>query len=725
MSASLSLLKFSGRKTLPITLQTEMAECGLACLSMVAAYHGYEADLTSLRHKYPISLKGVTLKSLMDISDKMGMAARALRLDIGDMDKLQRPAVLHWDMNHFVVLKSVGNQKITIHDPAQGERVLSFDEVSKHFTGVALELTPTRSFEPKVEQQRLHLSDFWRNASGLKRGLIQLLLLSVVLQAFALISPFYMQLVVDEVIVSHDADLLKVLAWGFLLLALIKLSTDALRSYVILHISNMLSFQMGVNLFRHLVRLPMDFFEKRHIGDVVSRFGSLNQVQELLTTGVVTAIVDGAMAITTLVMMIIYAPVLAVVVTVVVAIYGIIRYALYRPLRQLTEEGIVAKAKEDSNFMESIRGIQSIKIFGREADRQTLWQNRYAEVVNTGIRLGKVNIAYSTINNLLFGLENVLVIYLGAQLVLDNAFSVGMLYAFISYKGQFTDKTVALIEKLIEFKMLGLHLNRIADIALTEKEKALELESVRSEPIEGNLALKGISYRYSESEPCIFENVSMSVAQGESVAIIGPSGCGKTTLMKVMMGLFEASAGTLLVDGKELDSSGVRNFRSQVAAVMQDDQLLSGTVADNICFFDSTPDLERIEYCGQLASIHHDIEAMPMRYNSLVGDMGTTLSGGQKQRLLLARALYRKPKILFLDEATSHLDTQLEYFVNEAVKKLDITRIIIAHRPETIQSADRVLVFEQGQLMDVTQQIASANRSVDVPATQGPETKEG
>ena len=713
MPANSGLLNFSGRKKLPLTLQTEISECGLACLSMVAAYHGDQTSLTSLRHKYPVSLKGATLNSLINISDHMDMASRAVRLNIIELGKLQLPAVLHWDMNHFVVLKSVGSKRLVIHDPAFGKRVLSFDETSKHFTGVALEITPTHSFKPKTERQQLHLKDFWRNAQGLKRGLVQLLLLSAVLQAFTLVAPFYMQLVVDEVIISQDSDLLSVLAFGFLLLALVKLGTNALRSYVILHISSTLNFQMGINLFRHLIRLPMGFFEKRHIGDVMSRFGSLNQVQDLLTMGLVTAIVDGAMAITTLIMMMIYAPKLAMIVTIVVCAYAVIRAASYQPLRQLTEESIIAHAKEDSNFMESIRGIQSIKVFGRETDRQNLWQNRHAEVINADIRLGKINITYSTINNLLFGLENVLIIYLGAQLVLNNAFSIGMLYAFIAYKSQFTEKTVALIEKLIEFRMLGLHLSRIADIALTKKEFALDTDNHSTHVIGGNIALRHVSYRYSDSEPYIFEDITMTVNNGESVAIIGPSGCGKTTLMKIMMGLCEASNGDVLVDQNERNPSNLRNFRSQIAAVMQDDQLLSGTIADNICFFDTMPDQEKIEHYAQLAAIHHDIAAMPMGYNSLVGDMGTTLSGGQKQRLLLARALYRTPKILFLDEATSHLDTQLEYFVNDAVKQLNITRIIIAHRPETIQSADRVLMFDQGELKEVIRKPEPVDNNIE------------
>jgi len=370
-------------------------------------------------------------------------------------------------------------------------------------------------------------------------------------------------------------------------------------------------------------------------------------------------------------------------------------------MRELTEEGIVARAKEQSNFMESLRAIQSIKMYGKESDRQSLWKNCYADVANTRIRLGKFTVVYSSINELLFGAESVLVVYLGASMVLDGGFSIGMLYAFIAYKTQFTQKTSALIEKLIEFKMLGLHLSRLSDIALMEKEDLGET-GAQDHDFKGELALNNIQFRYSDTDPYLFQGLNVRIKPGEAVAIVGPSGCGKSTLMKVMMGLLPANGGDISYDGRKLSELGLQGLRSNIGAVMQDDQLLSGSIADNIAFFEASPEQERIEACAKLASVHQDIAQMPMNYLSLIGDMGTTLSGGQKQRILLARALYRQPKLLFMDEATSHLDVQTERVVNQAIKALDVTRVIIAHRPETIRTADRVLLLEKGVLRDVT-----------------------
>ncbi|GAA0855117.1 peptidase domain-containing ABC transporter [Aliiglaciecola litoralis] len=705
------LLKFSGTKRLPLIMQTEAAECGLACLAMVAGYHGYKTDLTHLRQNHSVSLKGASLEELMEISDKMHMSSRALRLELEHLPQLKTPCILHWDMNHFVVLKKVRKNSVDIHDPGLGERRYSLEEFSKHFTGVALELAPTKEFKSEDTRVNMKLSDFWGAITGLKSTLSKVFVLSLLLQIFAIASPYYMQLVVDEVILSYDQNLLVVLAIGFGALMFIEMITGAVRSTLLLHFGNLMSIQLGANLFHHLVRLPLQYFEKRHIGDVVSRFGSLQQVKELLTKGVIEAVIDGLMAITTLVMIFLYSPKLSFVVLIAIVLYAVFRVVMYRPLRQMSEEVIVNQAKEQSNFMETVRGIQTIKLFGREVQRQGVWHNKFADSLNAGIRVGHLNIGYEAFNKFIFGLENVVVVYFAAMLVMEGELTVGMLFAFMAYKRQFTEKTASLIEKFIEFKMLSLHFNRLADISLTDKEQNLQGNST-ARTLTGCIEIKNVKYRYSEKEEPVFSDVNLKINAGESVALVGPSGCGKTTLAKIMLGLFEPEAGKVEVDGVDIKQLGLGEYRKQISAVMQDDQLLSGSIADNIGFFDPELDMQKVEWAAKVAAIDTDIMQMTMGYNTLVGDMGAALSGGQIQRLFLARALYRKPKILFMDEATSNLDTKLEASVNDAVKGLDITRIIIAHRPETIASADRVLELRYGKVIEVEKPTLSGNREV-------------
>ncbi|WP_109853493.1 peptidase domain-containing ABC transporter [Aquimarina sp. AU58] len=699
MQNPIHLLHYGWEKRVPVIIQTEVAECGLTSIAMVANYYGHKLDLNALRRKYSISAKGATLQGLIKLADNLQFSSRPLRLELEELSQLNTPCILHWNLNHFVVLTSVKGNKVTIHDPAVGKRIMKLSEVSKHFTGVALELTPTPDFKPEKISKRAKLSDFWSRITGLKRVLTQILVLSLLLQVFAIATPFYMQLVVDDVIISRDLDLLLILALGFGLMKLVNLAVTALRGVVILYMGTQLNIQMAANLLRHLLKLPMDYFEKRHIGDIISRFGSLEDVKQLLTTGLIETVVDGIMAIGLLVMMFIYSTTLAFIVLVAVALYIIVRLALYRPYRQLKEEAIVADAKQNSNFMETVRGIQSVKLFGNESQRQTVWHNYYADAMNTGIRIGKLDIGYNFINGFLFGLENIIVIYLAASLVMDSLMTIGMLYAFMSYKSQFTEKASALVNKFIQFKMLSLHMERLGDIILTGQEEDIDGKRQLSQ-VKGELDLENISFRYSDNEPYLFKNLNFKIEEGSSIAVVGASGCGKTTLMKVMLGLLKPETGTILVDGYDIRKVGLRTYRNLIGTVMQNDQLLSGSIADNICFFDPDFDQEWIEQCAQMAAIHQDIMAMPMGYHTLIGDMGSSLSGGQKQRLLLARALYKKPKILFLDEATSHLDIGLESVVNTTVKKLNITRIIIAHRPDTIAMADRVVALQNGQLLE-------------------------
>lgn len=576
----MSKLNFSIFKSVPFLNQSEIAECGLASMVMIACYHGHKLDMSNMRKRFSASLKGMDLQQLIDLGDNLGLASRALQCPVDEVHKLQTPCILHWDMNHFVVLtRVIGKRKKAkyfINDPAVGRRTLTDEEFSKHFTGICLELTPTSKFEVKQEQAKMKFTQLWSAISGLRSGLFKLIVLSLVLQLFALLAPYYMQWVVDEVLISFDRPLLTVLAIGFALIAIISVVTNAVRSWLILRLSSMLNMQMGVNLLRHLLRLPMNYFESRHIGDIVSRFGSLEQIRERITTGFVETLVDGVMAIAVLVMMILYSIKLTAVVLAAITLYALVRLALYRSLHQATEEMIQCSAKEQSNFLESIRGIQTIKLFSNESQRQSIWQNRYAEVINSEIRLGRLNISFNAFNKLLFGLENVLVIYFAAIMVMANSLSVGMVLAFIAYKGQLTSRFANLIEQVIQFKMMRLHLNRIADIALAEQENNHEGEACFTDAPKGLLVLEDICFSYDNQKTLILDNVNLQVSAGDCIALTGSSGAGKTTLMKIMLGLLQPMSGKVLLDGKDITHLGLKNYRKYIAAVMQDDTLLQG-----------------------------------------------------------------------------------------------------------------------------------------------------
>ena len=691
-----------GRKSdVPMIRQSEVAECGLACVAMVASYYGHNINLTMLRRKYSTSIKGTNLNTLAEIAGKLNLSSRALKVnEISQLRNLRAPCVLHWDFKHFVVLTRITRKGIMINDPAKGEVEVSNENAEKFFTGIALELFPTSAFEKKDEELTMKLSDLWGSISGLKKAFFQIFSLSLILQLFALISPLFMQLVIDNVVIGGNTDLLKVLGLGFGLLVVVTVGTNLLRSFIIMFLGNQLNIQINAKLFHHLLRLPLQFFERRHIGDVVSRFQSIDKIRTLITTGIIEAVVDGLLVIMTLILMFTYSSVLSWLVLLSIALYGIVRWLMYPAMRLYTEESIITRSKERTNFLETIRAIQSIKLFNREPQRESVWHNRYADNMNAEIRLRRQEFLFVFAKDFILGMENVLIIYIGALAVIDNSLSVGMLFAFITYKIQFTTKSSAIIDKLMEFKMLKLHLGRIADIALSPTEKS-DGETDTPTTLDGSLSLEGLSFRYAPNEPVLLDEINFDFTPGESVAIIGASGCGKTTLMKIMLGLLEPASGNVTANGVNISSLGLAQYRSQISTVMQNDQLLSGTMIENISFFASEPDSDLVIQVAKLAYIHEDILAMPMGYNSLVGDMGTVLSGGQKQRLLLARALYGKPKILLLDEATSHLDQKLEAKVNSSIKALNITRIIIAHRKETILSADRIVQITDGKIKEI------------------------
>jgi ATP-binding cassette subfamily B protein RaxB len=691
-----NVLNFSGRTRLPIIRQTEAAECGLACLAMITSFYGHRVDLNTLRRRYPVSLKGVTLRSMTQLASHLQMACRPIRFELSDLRQIRTPAVVHWDMNHFVVLKGVTAKGIKIHDPATGERWLSKSEASNHLTGVALELYPAEGFRPKNEQNRLGFWTFWGSTRGTTHAIAQVFALSVVLEALVIAAPFYMQITIDEVIAKGDVDLLGVIALGFGLLVVFKIVATTIRSFIILILQNTFDFEIGARLFHHLIRLPLMYFEKRHIGDVLSRFASIEPIRDQLSQGLIAAVIDGVMAIATLVMIFVYSPQLAGIVLIALLLYVAVRVSLYRWLRQLSQAAIESKAQETSTFIETLRAIQTLKLFNRENERESTWLNRYGEVINSHVRLGRATITFATLNSVIFGFENIITVYFAARLALDNVLTVGMIFAFMSYKQHFVEKTVLLLEEVLEFRLLELHLERLSDIALTPVERGHDLSQGYPRPIHGQIELRNVCFRYSEFEPPVLNNVNLLVRAGEFVTIMGPSGGGKTTLIKVMLGLLEPTSGQVLIDGVPLSTIGTRAYRENVAAVMQDDQLLSGSVADNISFFDPMFDHERMIQCAELAGIHDEIMAMPMSYNSLIGDMGSSLSGGQKQRVLLARALYRQPRILFLDEGTAHLDTENEKHINENLRHLDMTRISVAHRPEIASGTDRIVRIGEG-----------------------------
>src|SRR5579875_80451 len=688
---------FLFRHRLPLIFQTAAAECGLACLAMVANFHGFRIDLATIRQRFCISLRGTTLAHLLQFAGALGLSGRPLRIELEDLPSLGTPSILHWDMEHFVVLRKATKRYIVVHDPALGLRKLKYAVVSRHFTGVALELTPTANFTVGGETRSFGIKQLTGRIAGLKRSLSQVFVLAAMLELLVLVSPLFLQLSVDKVIAARHPSLLVLLGSGFALVVVMQALLGGLRSWTTLYFGTSLKLQWYTNIFSHLLKLPVSFFEQRYFGDILSRFDGAEAVQRTLTNNFVETLLDGIISVFVLVVMALYSIKLALIVLGAVLLYVVLRNVAYGSLRGLSEEQIIRMAKQQSFLIETLRGIRTIKVFGRENRRQTLWMNLVVDNTNAQIAAERVGILLKSVNTLIFGLQWVAVVWYGAARVLNGEFTVGMLFAFVAYQGQFTTRVSTLVDRLFELRMLSLQIQRLADIALEKPETgARELPPATTQG--AAIEVRSLSFRYSDTDRWLLENVSFCVDPGECVAITGPSGAGKSTLLKLIAGLLSPQKGTVAIGGHSL-AEGLAAVPGRVGFVLQDDSLFGGTIADNISFAADEADMSRVEACARMACLHDEIQAMPMRYNTIIGDMGGALSGGQQQRLLLARALYSQPSILILDEATSHLDIATEQAIAAMLADLKITRVFAAHRPETVAIASRVIALENAAIV--------------------------
>lgn len=691
----ISKIDFSLRKKTSVILQSEATECGIACLAMICSFYGQHIDLFNFRHHYGSPSQGSSLLSLSQTAVQAGLKSRALTLDLNEIKQLKLPCIIHWEMNHYVVLTKVCKSSYIIHDPSLGKRIIGLQEMSNHFTGIALELWPDQNFQQKKVKSRLRLLDLMNNIVGLKSVLLKIFAYSIVIEAIGLLLPVGTQLVTDHVIMAHDQNLLSIICIGLVFFTLFRTFISMLRSWTSLTLNTLTNIQWKTSLFDHLTNLPLSFFEKRHLGDIQSRFSSLDTIRSTFTSSIVTGIMDSIMTVGLLIMLTLYGGWLVWVVVGFTFCYALMRLLTYRFYRRVAEEQVVKGARSGSHFMESLYGIATIKALNLQGRRSQHWLNLNIDACNAGIKQTRFDMLFGGINTLITSIDQVVILWLGAIMVIDNNMTLGMFMAFNAYRGQFSQRASSLIDLCMQLRMLSLHNERLSEIVFCEPEKSLPLRRVFSEGAGARLEIKNLSYQYDPFSQPIIANLNLNIAPGESVALIGPSGVGKTTLLKIMCGLLSPTQGDVFADNLDIQKIGLNNYRQGISCVLQEDRLFSGSLIENISGFDDNVKMEWIIECTRHCNIHDEIMKMPMGYETIVGELGLGISGGQKQRILIARALYRKPSILFMDEATSHLDLNNESAINRSISSLSITRIIVAHRPSTIASADRIIDLSQ------------------------------
>lgn len=687
-----------------LILQSERAECGLACLGMIAGHYGKPLSMFELRARFGTTLRGVSVKQLLDCGRELDLIGRALRLELDELGQLQLPCILHWESNHFVVLESVGRRHITVLDPSLGRRKISMAEASRSITGIALELAPVSpSNTARRRVRKILVSEVTSNVPRLASSLAYIGIVAVGIEAFSILSPLYSQLVVDQAISSHDEGMLGAIALGFLLVFVIQTSLTLARAWLTILLGQRIALLWKGNVLAHLLRLPIQWFERRNMGDIVTRFDSINSIQHTVTGVAIDAILDIVMIVGSVAMMATYSTRLCAISILMSMVSVLIKIASRRALRTVSAEQLNLVARESSHMMETIRSILPLRLANRESERLNRWWNIWSELQDRNQRVALINTASGTLTTLVFGLENIVIIWLAAKMSMDGTsgtpFTVGMMFAYLSYKTQFSSRISSVTDAWLQYSLLEMHTGRLSDIMLSRPERLSAGETSRdAATLEATIEFRNVSFRHSEMDPWILRNVSFQIPAGSFAAVQGPSGSGKTTLTKIMLGILSPTEGQVLYGGTPIDKIGLPAYRSVIGTVMQDDMLLSGSILENISFFETDSDTEKAHHCAELANIHEDISRLPAGYFTLIGDLGSGLSGGQRQRVLLARALYRSPSLLILDEATSSLDQGSIERVDKSISALKLTRVVVTHRADTAKNADVRLYVTQGRV---------------------------
>ncbi|EOZ2059434.1 peptidase domain-containing ABC transporter, partial [Acinetobacter baumannii] len=581
-------LVFTFRSKVPVILQTESSECGLACLAMISSYYGHYETIFTLRQKYSVSIKGSSLSDLIKIAGKINLNSRPLRLEMDELSKLRLPCIIHINMDHFVVLVSV-NKKIEVIDPSLGKRFYSIDEFSDIFTGIALEIWPNSKFEKNEKKEIFNFFHLLHDLKSLLPSFSYILILAVVLEILGLVSPLYMQFVLDNVIPEGDRQLLLTLTIAFFMLMIFNIIITTTQTLIGMFVSTTLNVQWKSNVLNHLVNIPNEYFFKRHLGDIISRFNSIDPIQSTLTSTFIITLLNACLAIFTLCLMFYFSAQLALITLIAMVLYLLLKIITYLPLRSLAEKGIILGASQNSYLMETIRGIRAIKQYNKQDERSNNWLSLFVNQTNNSLSSQKLSVIISIINKFIFGVENLLIIWFGANLVIDKTFTIGFLTAFIAYKTQFSTRFSSLIDSYFQIKMLSLHGERLSDIVLTDQEDvtAFELTPNVKQEIKGQIKAENISFKYGDFEAEIIQGLNLTIEAGQSIALTGPSGCGKTTFLNLLNASLKPTSGEIFLDNIPFSQLGTKNLRSLIACVDQNDTLFAGNIIENISFFDS------------------------------------------------------------------------------------------------------------------------------------------
>ncbi len=678
--------------------QTGATECGLACLASVLALHGRHVPLHALRDHLTAGRDGTRAADLLHLGEKNGLSGRGLRVDaVEDLGRLQQGAILHWRFSHFVVLDRALPTGLVVMDPALGRRRVAWEEVSRSFTGVAVELWPTDTFQKRKPGKRGVLRDYARVI--LRSGhLPQLLMMSAAIQVLGTATPLFTALLVDRIVPREDRGLLLTVAIALLGIAAFTTLFSFLRSRLTVEVMSRIDARLTVSFVERLMELPFSYLQNRSSGDLMMRMNSHVQIRTALTSTAFSAVLDGLFVLAYLVLMLLT----DVVVSGLVVVLGLLRVVVFLVTRvkrrELVSESIQRQAEARSYQVRMLSGMEALKSMGAEREVARKWTDLFVRELNVGIEQSRINATVGAVTGALSGVGMMAILVVGALRVLDGHMTLGVMLAMNAFAMGFLGPLSSLVGTVASIYLLGSYVDRIEDVIATEPEARAPAGAAEVDVRE--VELQNVTFRYSEAGPEVLRDLSLRIAPGEFVAFVGPSGAGKSTVAKLLLGLYEPTRGHVLYSGADLAGLDLREVRRRIGTVTQAGWYAADTVRENIALGNPEMTLAEVIEAARLACIHEDVVKLPLGYDTMLYEGGFLMSGGQMQRLALARALAKRPPLLILDEATSHLDPKLEARIQGRLAGLRCTRVVIAQRLNTIRDADRICVLKDGRIVE-------------------------
>jgi len=687
----------------PALLQVTEQDCGPACLSMILRFYGKRVALNRLRTLAAAGRSGSTLYQLAEAGETLGFQTRGLQTSLDQVLESQLPAIAHWEGTRYVVLYETRADRITIADPAVGLRHISPDEFRRGWSGYLLVLAPTPKIEA-VEEEKKTLGRYLPILKPYRKQLAEIFLASILLQIFNLATPVFTQVIVDRVLVQKSAAMLNAMLFGMMIVAVFQAATGATRKYLMVHTSRRIDMAMAVDFYRHTLSLPLRFFEERKVGDILKRFKENEKIRELLTGRGFLAILDCVMVFVYLALMIYYNLRLTLVALAFMAGYVVLTLAITPTLKRHNREAFRRAAEAESNLVESISGVGTVKATASEMPVRWKWEALMVRALNVKFRTAMTGVVSVTATSVLQSLNSAFLLWFGARLVIGDELTIGQLMAFIAIAGNMMRPVTMLVELWGDFQEVSIGMERLNDIFETAPEEDPARPGLTRLPqIKGHLRFEGVTFRYpTRPDRNALENINLEIYPGQTVALIGRSGAGKSTFAGLLLRMHTPNRGRILIDGHDLRQVSIPSLRSQIGVVPQEVVLFSGTIRENIAFGQPNAPLEEIAAAAMLAGAHDFIAALPLGYETVVGERGQSLSGGQRQRIAIARALFRNPRILIFDEATSALDNESERAIQQNLDRIlkGRTTLIIAHRLSTIRNADLIVVMDNGGIVE-------------------------